>query len=147
MADNVTTTGGDELAFDEVEIGGRQVKVARNKFGFGDDGEYREVGEDEPLPVKSPGSATEAKQDATIAVTSKLGSAKTWAAIVPDDDNDLPMIPDAMSCEGEAGLVVLQGADGNAETFSFETGQIRPFAPIRVLAEGTTATGLMGLFA
>ena len=53
MVDYVTTPvpNNTRLAFDEVTIGGVVVLVARNKHGFGIDGDYTDVSAGNPLPV------------------------------------------------------------------------------------------------
>ena len=95
-----------------------------------------------PLPA---GAATLEAQAAQEAATRKLGTARRWFAITPDGNADLPVIPDAVTCEGEPGDVVLKGDDGENATFYFAKGQTRPLSPSRVLATGTSATGLIGL--
>ena len=94
-----------------------------------------------PLPT---GAATSAKQDTNTAAINKLGSAKRWFPITPDGNTDLATIPDAVYVGG-AGDVVLKGSDGTNATFAATAGQVLPFSPTRVLATGTTATGLVGL--
>jgi hypothetical protein len=88
--------------------------------------------------------ATSAKQDEGTAAVAKLGSAKRWFPITPDGNTDLATIPDAIYVGG-AGDVVLKGSDGTNATFAVTAGQVLPFSPTRVLATGTTATGLVGL--
>lgn len=94
-----------------------------------------------PLPT---GAATSARQDTNTAAINKLGSAKRWFPITPDGNTDLTTIPDAVYVGG-AGDVVLKGSDGTNATFAATAGQVLPFSPTRVLATGTTATGLVGL--
>lgn len=94
-----------------------------------------------PLPT---GAATSARQDTNTAAINKLGSAKRWFPITPDGNTDLAPIPDAVYVGG-AGDVVLKGSDGTNATFAATAGQVLPFSPTRVLATGTTATGLVGL--
>ena len=144
MADDVTAPGtGAKFATDD--IGGTH--YPRGKHGFGADGEYSDVSDASPLPVAQTGVATEAKQDASISATGKLGSAKSWYAITPDGNADLNPIPDAIMCTGAAGNVVLKGSDGNTVTFPISAGQILPLSPTRVVATGTTAGGLIALIA
>lgn len=95
------------------------------------------------LPLPS-GAATADKQDANTAAVNKLGSAKNFFPITPDGNADLAIRPDAVYC-GSAGDVVLKGTDGTNATFAVLAGQVLPVSPTRVLAAGTTATGLVGL--
>ena len=197
MPDNISVpaAAGTVLAFDQVTIDGVTVLVARNKFGFGTNGEYSEVSSDNPLPVMvgltdeelraaplpvavdfpteqavsiadrvavegefypdtqpisaealplADGAATRDKQDENTDAVAKLGSAKRWFPITPDGNTDLATIPDAIYVGG-AGDIVLKGSDGTNATFAVVAGQTYPFSPMRVLATGTTATGLIGL--
>jgi len=67
-------------------------------------------------------------------------------AITPADGSDIATIPDAIMV-GAAGNVAFWGMDGNAFTINaLQPGQIYPFRVRRVLATGTTATGIVGLF-
>ena len=144
MVDNVTAPGtGATFATDDV--GGTH--YPRTKIAHGADGTATDVSDANPLPVEQPGVATEAKQDASISATGKLGSAKIWYTITPDGNADLNPIPDAIMCTGAAGNVVLKGSDGNNVVFPITTGQILPLAPTRVVATGTTAGGLIALIA
>ncbi|WP_375290406.1 hypothetical protein [Qipengyuania sp.] len=146
MADNISTPAPADtvIAFDEVIIGGDAVKVARTKQGFGGDGEYTEVAEENPLPVQMTGVATAARQDANTAALVKLGGAKRFFPITPDGNTDLPTIPDAIYVTG-AGDIVMKGSDGNNVTVKATANSILPFSPTRVLATGTTASGIVGL--
>ncbi|MDK3020136.1 spike base protein, RCAP_Rcc01079 family [Pseudodonghicola flavimaris] len=60
-------------------------------------------------------------------------------AITPDDDNDLPVRPRYLWCNG-AGTAVLRDSAGTDLSYMLGVGQILPFAPVRVMATGTTAT-------
>lgn len=141
MADDVTLPGaGTTFATDE--INGRH--FPRNKIAFGADGDALDVTSDNRFPVSVDETASLAKQDEVKASISALGSASSWFDITPDGNTDLAQIPVAISCEGEAGNVVLKGADGVNATFYFAKGQTRPLAATRVLQTGTTATGLVG---
>ncbi|TMV05598.1 hypothetical protein FGK63_16275 [Ruegeria sediminis] len=65
--------------------------------------------------------------------------------IVPDDGTDLPALPRALMVT-VGGDVAVQFRDGATLTLPGLTpGVIYPLRPVRVLATGTTATGLKGL--
>jgi hypothetical protein len=55
MPDNSTQQGNDNIATDEVATlngaASTGVKVARSKVGYGDDGDYRDVSDQFPLPT------------------------------------------------------------------------------------------------
>lgn len=67
-----------------------------------------------------------------------------WFAITPDDDNDLTSAVRAIWV-GNGGDIALMGSDGNSEVFeNVANGYLLIASPARVLATGTTATGLIG---
>lgn len=55
--DEFISIGGVDYAFVTCTINGVEVKVARNKIGFGVGGAYTEVSETDPLPVRASVSA------------------------------------------------------------------------------------------
>ena len=146
MADNISTPvpAATVIAFDEVTIDGITVKVARSKLGFGSGGEYTEVAAENPFPVQMVGVATAAKQDANTAALIKLGGAKRFFAIAPSDSSNLATIPDAIYVAA-AGDIAMRGSDAGTVTIKATANSILPFSPTRVLATGTTATGIVGL--
>lgn len=73
-------------------------------------------------------------------------SADRWFPIVPDDGADLAVKPRAVHCGGAAGAVTCLDAAGDAATFYIGLGVTHAIRPSRVLATGTTATGLVGLW-
>lgn len=64
-----------------------------------------------------------------------------WAAVTPSDTVDLPMRPRALFV-GQAGNVVCRSLSGSEVTFALSAGW-HPMRPVRILATGTTATGLV----
>lgn len=64
--------------------------------------------------------------------------------ITPDDGNDLAVPTRAIRADG-AGDVVLVTAGGSAVTCKFAAAETRPIRAVRILATGTTATGLEGM--
>lgn len=67
-------------------------------------------------------------------------------AIVPDDAADLPQATRALYVGG-AGDVVLRMLGGETVTLAnLQAGALVPLRVARVLATGTTATGLVGLW-
>lgn len=81
---------------------------------------------------------TERLNDATV-------SADRWFAITPSDETDLAIKPRALFV-GSAGNLVLVGADGVSAPFPALAGQTLALSPHRVMATGTTATGLVGIY-
>ncbi len=69
--------------------------------------------------------------------------ANIWNLITPSDVTVLASIRTLFI--GGAGVVVLEDANGNTESFTVQDGQILPVAPMKVLATGTTATNIIGL--
>ncbi|MGG7566230.1 spike base protein, RCAP_Rcc01079 family [Rhodovulum sp. DZ06] len=74
------------------------------------------------------------------------GPAVTFAPVTPSDGADLPGGAARAIFVGGAGDVVLRGPDGVEATFSSGAGQYHPVRAVRVLATGTTATGIVALF-
>ncbi len=70
---------------------------------------------------------------------------RRWAVVVPSDTVDMIELPKAIRVDG-GGTIVLRGDDGHAESFTVSDGETLPFRPTRVLATGTTATGIKALF-
>ena len=81
---------------------------------------------------------TERLTDATV-------PADRWFAITPSDSEDLAVKPRAIFV-GTGGDLVLVGADGVSATFAAPDGVVLPFSPHRVMATGTTATGIVALY-
>jgi hypothetical protein len=65
--------------------------------------------------------------------------------ITPDDDVDLPTLPRAIVV-GEAGTVAVTFGNGTSVQLPLTAGVIYPIRAQRVLATGTTATGITGLY-
>lgn len=63
------------------------------------------------------------------------------ADVTPHDDNDLAFKPRAITCR-VAGLVALRWPDGTSSIHSIAVGLPLWVRPTRILATGTTATGL-----
>lgn len=66
-------------------------------------------------------------------------------AITPNDAADLPSTPRAIRAN-VAGDVVLRDASGTDVTYTVAAGELLLFRAVRVLATGTTATGLVGWY-
>lgn len=66
-----------------------------------------------------------------------------WAAVTPSDSVDIPFRPRFLYVTG-AGNIVARGSDGVNATFAVAAGAILPIGPDRILATGTTATGIVG---
>ena len=96
-----------------------------------------------PLPA---GAATEAKQDALIASVAEPVIGRNFFAITPNDSTDIATRPDGIFVGG-AGTIAMQGTDDNAATFTVPAGVTLPLSPTRILATGTTATGIVGFTA
>ena len=67
------------------------------------------------------------------------GPATSHAAITPSDNDDIPVRPRSIYCNG-AGTAVIRDATGTDISYDLTAGQILPFRGVRILATGTTAT-------
>ncbi len=77
--------------------------------------------------------------------TGLTSPARDATAIVPDDGADLPAATRALYVGGSGDLQV-QMVSGQTATFvNMQAGVVYPLRVARVMATGTTATGLMGL--
>lgn len=72
--------------------------------------------------------------------------ASDYGAITADDNTDLDNLTRAIYVGGDGDLVV-HDPEGNPVTFaSLAAGTLLPIRAARVLATGTTATGLVGIY-
>lgn len=72
-------------------------------------------------------------------------TAATWAAITPSDTETLDPIPRAVFV-GTAGTITAVGADGVSAPFAALAGQELSIQPSKIMATGTTASGLVALY-
>jgi hypothetical protein len=71
------------------------------------------------------------------------GSARIFRAVTPSDTTDLPFATIGLRIAG-AGNVAVHDASGNATTITgVLAGETLPIVAVRVLATGTTATGII----
>ncbi len=77
---------------------------------------------------------------------SQTGSATVFRAVVPNDDADLPGGIARCLHVGGAGAVAVRDAAGNVATLTSGPGQYHPLCVARVLATGTTASGIVALY-
>lgn len=83
--------------------------------------------------------------DAFATFTNGLESPPTRAyAVVPNDANELPFVTRAINV-GLSGDVAVVTADGDNAILHIVAGIAFPIRARRVLASGTTATGIVGL--
>ena len=75
----------------------------------------------------------------------KTSTAKSWADITPSDTASIEPTPQAVRVNG-AGDVVAVGADGVSCTFTAVDGDMLMIQPVKIMATGTTATGLIALY-
>lgn len=76
----------------------------------------------------------------------KLSGAFRWKAVTPSDNAAIEPTPDAIYV-GSAGDIAMEGDDANSEVFSgVAAGNIYPFQPRKILATGTTATGIKAIY-
>lgn len=71
--------------------------------------------------------------------------ARAWATVTPSDSASLTTVPKGLYIGG-AGNIALRGEDGTDVTFAVLAGAFLPLCPVRVLATGTTATGIVALY-
>lgn len=68
--------------------------------------------------------------------------ADSHATITPSDSTDISIKPRAIRING-AGNVVVRDKDGVDVTYTCAAGEVLAFRGVRVLATGTTATGIV----
>jgi hypothetical protein len=68
-----------------------------------------------------------------------LDPSERFEVIVPDNDEDLEVLPKFICIGDTGGALAVHDADGNAVTFDVIAGQVLPIRPYRVL-ETTVAT-------
>ena len=73
----------------------------------------------------------------------RIDPAITWIAITPSDNTELSDVKSLFI--GVAGTIVLEGSDNAQVQFIVQDGQILPCQPKKVLATGTSASGIVGL--
>lgn len=77
---------------------------------------------------------------------SATGPAEKFRAVTPDDQADLPGgVARSLHVVG-AGQIVVRDAHGNQAAFLSGAGQYHPLRAARVMATGTTATGIVALY-
>lgn len=75
-----------------------------------------------------------------------LGDFTDWSDVVPHDTNDItPGRIRAIHVGGSAGTVTIRSGFGNESTLYFALGDTIGVRATRVLATGTTATGIVAL--
>jgi hypothetical protein len=77
---------------------------------------------------------------------SALGPAHAMSAVNPSDDADLPRGPTRGLFVGGAGDLVIRDAEGSEVVLVSGAAQYHPISIVRVLASGTTATGIVALY-
>ena len=70
---------------------------------------------------------------------SSTESGRRHFLIVPNDDEDLPILPRGIWCE-EDGTIVIRDETGTDLPYTLFAGQFLGMRPVRVLATGTTGT-------
>ena len=65
--------------------------------------------------------------------------------ITPSDTSDIAVVPRALRVNS-AGTLVLRDKAGQDMTYTVTDGEVIVFRPTRVLATGTTATGIVGWY-
>lgn len=73
------------------------------------------------------------------------GPAQGGFAVTPSDTADLDIFTRAIRASG-AGNIKITGVDGNTWTAAFLAGETRPIRAKRIWADGTTATGIEGMY-
>ncbi|MCB1901372.1 MAG: hypothetical protein KDH16_18910 [Rhodocyclaceae bacterium] len=75
-------------------------------------------------------------------IQSPFAAFTDWMDITPNDDEDLPVRPRVIFAGG-AGTVKVVSASGNVGTVTMAAGDGKILRPVRILATGTDATGIM----
>lgn len=78
-------------------------------------------------------------------VDTSSSPSRRWAVIVPSDAADVADLPKALRID-QGGTLALMGSDGTIATFAVFDGETLPLRPKRVMATGTTATGIKALY-
>lgn len=75
-------------------------------------------------------------------MSTRLGAAftRSWA-VTPDDAVYLDELPRLVTCTGE-GVIAWENEDGEAQVTPIGAYQVHVMRPARILATGTTATGI-----
>ena len=73
------------------------------------------------------------------------GPATGAFAITPSDSTDLTIVPLCLHISG-GGIVKLRTMRGETVSLTVGNGQLLPVRATRILATGTTATGIVGLY-
>lgn len=87
-------------------------------------------------------AATEATLATMAGYIAKLRPAQSHFAVTPSDSTDLASVPSALYI-GAAGNIAIRDAGGADVTYAVQAGQRLDVAAKRVLATGTTATGIV----
>lgn len=74
------------------------------------------------------------------------GPSDEFAAVAPSDASDLPLGLTRALFVGQAGVLTVHDARGVAVSFTSNDAQYHPLRVQRVLATGTTATGIVALY-
>ena len=82
---------------------------------------------------------------AAARINDATASGERWYAVTPNDNADLSVKP-RMVCVAGAGVVRMIGADGVSADFTFTAGQDKALSPVRIMATGTTATGIVAVY-
>lgn len=72
--------------------------------------------------------------------------ATRWFAITPNDSTDLAAKPRALYVGGAGNVAISNGTDASVTLVAVPAGSLLPLRPDRVLATGTTATSIVGLY-
>lgn len=78
-------------------------------------------------------------------MSDRVSSALRWVSITASDTAQLEPVPQGLSVN-VAGLVAIEGDDGNSETVQMEAGVVFPVQAHKVLSTGTTATGIVAYY-
>ena len=70
------------------------------------------------------------------------GCSNNHADVTPSDTISFEKIPRALRI-GVAGNVTIEDKDGTSVTYAVASGEVLSFSPTRVMATGTTATGIV----
>ena len=78
--------------------------------------------------------------------TGLTSPAEDAVAITPDDEADLGQAPRALYVGGSGSLRAVLVSGNTVDFTDLKAGMVYPFRLRRILASGTTATGLVGLY-
>lgn len=87
-----------------------------------------------------------AAEDPYLKDITQVGPARYAVAVTPNDASDLATVPRAIMVGADGVVVMVMSGNGQEVPFTMLAGIPYPFAPTRIKATGTTATGIVAVW-